>query len=82
MDKERIRLAKAKLLREPFNVDSWEVVAKDAQSKKIDDSRKTFESIIENFPTSGKFWKMYIEQEVRLIESRIWLLSSLLEQFC
>jgi len=65
MDKERIRLAKAKLLREPFNVDSWEVVAKDAQSKRLEDSRKTFESIIENFPTSGKFWKMYIEQEVR-----------------
>ena len=57
-------MARAKLETEPFNLDSWEVIARDAQLRRIDDSRKIFEEIVDVFPTSGKFWKMYIEMEV------------------
>jgi hypothetical protein len=57
-------MARSKLETEPYNLDSWEVIARDAQLRKIEDSRKIFEEVVEVFPTSGKFWKMYIEHEV------------------
>ena len=64
MDPERLKMARAKLATEPYNLESWDVITRDAQSRKIDEARDVFEEIVEFFPTSGKFWKIYIEQEV------------------
>ncbi len=64
MDPERLKMARAKLATDPYNLESWEVIARDAQSRRIEDARNVFEEIVDFFPTSGKFWKMYIEQEV------------------
>ena len=30
----------------------------------IDEARETYEHLVDTFPTSGRFWKTYIEQEV------------------
>ena len=65
MDPERLKMARAKLATDPYNLESWEVIARDAQNRRIEDSRNAFEEIVDFFPTSGKFWKMYIEQEVK-----------------
>ena len=64
MDPERLNLARATLATEPYNLESWEVITRDAQTRKIEEARDIFEEIVEFFPTSGKFWKIYIEQEV------------------
>jgi cleavage stimulation factor subunit 3 len=64
MDDERLKMARAKLATDPYNLDSWEVIARDGQTRRIDEARKIFEEVVETFPTSGKFWKMYIEIEV------------------
>ena len=64
MDPERLKLARATLATEPYNLESWEVITRDAQTRKIEEAREIFEEIVEFFPTSGKFWKIYIEQEV------------------
>jgi hypothetical protein len=34
------------------------------QDKKIAESREFYESLVTQFPTCGKFWKIYIEAEV------------------
>ena len=34
------------------------------QSKKIDEARPVYERLVNQFPTSGRYWKLYIEQEV------------------
>ena len=31
----------------------------------VDDARETYERLVSVFPTSGRYWKTYIEQEVR-----------------
>ena len=64
MDPERLKMARATLATEPYNLESWEVITRDAQTRKIEEARDIFEEIVEFFPTSGKFWKIYIEQEV------------------
>ncbi len=65
MDPGRLRAALAKVDSDPYDVDAWMVVIKDAQSKSIEETRDTMEKLVEAFPTSGRFWKIYIEQEVR-----------------
>jgi len=34
------------------------------QTKKIDEARLLYERLVTQFPNSGRFWKLYIEQEV------------------
>jgi hypothetical protein len=40
------------------------------KAKKIDEARPVFERLVNQFPTSGRYWKLYIEQEV----SYLWIL--------
>ena len=45
-------------------MEAWSLIIRDAQNRTIDSARVIFEGLVEIFPTTGKFWKMYIEQEV------------------
>lgn len=49
----------------PFDMDAWNVLLRELQTRKIEDVRPLFEKLAKIFPTTGRFWKMYIEQEVR-----------------
>ena len=64
VDPARLKTALSTLEESAYDLESWHLVIKDAQTKKIDDARDTFEKIVTLFPTSGRFWKVYIEQEV------------------
>ena len=45
-------------------MEAWSLIIRDAQNRSIDSARGIFERLVTTFPTAGKFWKMYIEQEV------------------
>nr|CAG4649981.1 EOG090X026K [Sida crystallina] len=49
----------------PYDLEAWGQILREAQLRKIDDARVYFERLITEFPTSGRYWKMYIEQEMR-----------------
>ena len=34
------------------------------QLRTIEDARKTYERLVSQFPSAGRYWKIYIEQEV------------------
>ena len=38
----------------------------------MDDAREIYERLVDAFPTCGRYWKVYIEQEVRLICREEW----------
>ena len=38
---------------------------REAQNQRIQKARKTYEKMVEKFPTCGKFWKQYIEHEMK-----------------
>lgn len=61
---DRLKIAIRKIQDDPYDVEAWNLIVKDATSKKIDDARATFERLVSYFPTSGRFWKLYIEAEV------------------
>jgi len=50
----------------PWDVESWAILLREAQTRWINDVRSFFEKLVTTFPTSGRYWKYYIEMEVRI----------------
>ena len=49
-----------------YNLEAYALLIKDAQSKKIEEARPLYEFLVDTFPLSGRFWKLYIEHEMKL----------------
>ncbi|XP_069978277.1 cleavage stimulation factor subunit 3 isoform X2 [Penaeus vannamei] len=62
---EKLRRAWATTESNPHDMEAWSLIIRDAQNRAIDSARPIFERLVTTFPTTGKFWKMYIEQEMR-----------------
>ncbi|XP_054160446.1 cleavage stimulation factor subunit 3-like [Oppia nitens] len=62
---ERVIKANVKITDNLYDIESWNVLIKDAQGKRIEESREFFEKLVIQFPNSGRFWKLYIETEMK-----------------
>ncbi|UJR32024.1 hypothetical protein I4U23_019492 [Adineta vaga] len=62
---EKIQQAKRIVNENKYVLDAWAILIQDAQEKKITESRDFYELLITQFPTCGKFWKLYIEAEIK-----------------
>uniref|UniRef100_A0AC11DUS9 Cleavage stimulation factor subunit 3 n=1 Tax=Ovis aries TaxID=9940 RepID=A0AC11DUS9_SHEEP len=61
---EKVKKAEKKLEENPYDLDAWSILIREAQNQPIDKARKTYERLVAQFPSSGRFWKLYIEAEV------------------
>jgi len=50
----------------PYDTEAWSILIRDAQIRKIEDARVTYERLVEQFPNAGKYWKIFIEHELKL----------------
>ena len=48
-----------------YDTDSWNMLIKEATAKNIDEVEPFYEELIKTFPTCGRFWRTYIEHEMR-----------------
>ncbi|XP_026322588.1 protein suppressor of forked [Hyposmocoma kahamanoa] len=48
-----------------YDVDSWSLLIREAQTRPIQEVRSMYEKLIAAFPTTGRFWKIFIEQEMK-----------------
>ena len=80
-------MAEQKLKSKPYDLDAWETLIKEAQVRivvlitnhyfsasqttALIRGRMLFEKLVERFPTCGRFWRIYIEQEVSLHDTYI-----------
>jgi len=62
---DRGRKAESILLDNPYDVDAWGVLLREAQNYPVDQSRDLYERLVGQFPTVGKYWKLYIDQEMK-----------------
>uniref|UniRef100_A0A803KET3 Suppressor of forked domain-containing protein n=1 Tax=Xenopus tropicalis TaxID=8364 RepID=A0A803KET3_XENTR len=60
---EKVKKAGKKLEDNPYDLDAWSILIREAQNQPIDKARKTYERLVAQFPSSGRFWKLYIEAE-------------------
>ena len=46
-------------------------------ARSVDEARETYERLVEIFPTCGRYWKLYIEQEVTAINNISFIVGNL-----
>uniref|UniRef100_A0A3P9PE42 Cleavage stimulation factor subunit 3 n=1 Tax=Poecilia reticulata TaxID=8081 RepID=A0A3P9PE42_POERE len=61
---EKVKKAEKKLEENPYDLDAWSILIREAQNQPIDKARKTHERLVSQFPSSGRFWKLFIEAEL------------------
>ncbi|KAK6169592.1 hypothetical protein SNE40_020613 [Patella caerulea] len=62
---DKIVKAEKRIKAFPYDTEAWSILIRDAQMKKIEDGRVLYERLVEQFPNAGKYWKIYIEQELK-----------------
>lgn len=50
----------------PYDIESWSVLIREGQSRHVNEVRSLYESLIAVFPTTARYWKIYIEQEMKV----------------
>lgn len=48
-----------------YDVESWSLMLREAQSRHVNEVRSLYESLVAIFPTTARYWKIYIEQEMK-----------------
>lgn len=62
---ERLSRAQRAVEANVYDVDSWSLLIREAQTRAINEVRQMYENLIVAFPTTGRYWKIYIEQEMK-----------------
>ncbi|KAJ6636348.1 Protein suppressor of forked [Pseudolycoriella hygida] len=62
---ERLVRAQQTVEVRPYDVEAWSVLLREAQSRHVNEVRTLYESIVCVFPTTARYWKIYIEQEMK-----------------
>lgn len=65
-DSERATKAIARIQAKTYDTDAWNMLIKEASSKNIDDVEPFYEELIKTYPSCGRFWRAYIEHEIRV----------------
>ncbi|XP_074649592.1 cleavage stimulation factor subunit 3-like [Tubulanus polymorphus] len=63
---DKVKKAEKRIEEFPYDTEAWSVLIRDAQTKLIEEARKTYERLVNQFPNAGKYWKIYIEQEMKV----------------
>lgn len=58
--------AVAKIQNKKYDTESWSILIKEAAQKSIQDVRPFYEELVKLFPTCGRFWRAYVEHELKL----------------
>lgn len=61
---ERLVRAQQTVELRPYDVEAWSVLLREAQNRHVNEVRSLYESLVAVFPTTARFWKIFIEQEV------------------
>ncbi|XP_064401775.1 cleavage stimulation factor subunit 3-like [Halichondria panicea] len=62
---EHGKKAEVKLVNNPYDLEAWSVLVREAQSAAMIRARILYERLVSHFPTSGRYWRLYVEQEMR-----------------
>jgi len=74
---EKLEEAQDSTNENPWDVESWAILLREAQTRWINDVRSFFEKLVTTFPTSGRYWKYYIEMEVCITNIIIFIICKI-----
>lgn len=61
---EKLQRAQKSIDESPYDLEAWSILIREAQNRPITEVRPVFERLVNVFPSAGRYWKIYIEQEV------------------
>ncbi|XP_070535055.1 cleavage stimulation factor subunit 3-like [Ptychodera flava] len=62
---EKVKKAEKRIESHPYDTEAWSVLIREAQTQPIDKARKVYERLVVQFPNAGRYWKIYIEAEMK-----------------
>ncbi|XP_046383403.1 protein suppressor of forked isoform X1 [Ischnura elegans] len=62
---EKLKRAQNQIEENPYDLEAWSLLIREAQGRWIGEMRPLFEQLIQVFPSAGRYWKIYIELEMR-----------------
>lgn len=62
---EKLQKAQKQIDDNPYDLEAWSLLIREAQTKWIGEMRALFEKLVTTFPSAGRYWKIYIEQEMK-----------------
>ena len=62
---EKLNKAAERIKSSVWDTEAWSVLLRDAQENRIEDARDFFEQLVSQFPLSGNYWRIYIQQELK-----------------
>ncbi|XP_066998910.2 protein suppressor of forked isoform X2 [Anabrus simplex] len=62
---EKLQKAQKQVDDNPYDLEAWSLLIREAQTKWIAEMRPLFEKLVLTFPSAGRYWKIYIEQEMK-----------------
>ncbi|XP_054289118.1 protein suppressor of forked isoform X2 [Macrosteles quadrilineatus] len=62
---EKLVRAQEAIRENRWDLEAWGILIREAQTRYVNEVRPFFEELVANFPTCGRYWKIYIEQEMR-----------------
>ncbi|XP_069684937.1 protein suppressor of forked isoform X2 [Periplaneta americana] len=62
---DKLQKAQKQVDDSPYDLEAWSLLIREAQSKWIGEMRPLFEKLVATFPSAGRYWKIYIEQEMK-----------------
>ena len=65
MDRDKFEGFLAAINANKYDIDAWHGILRVIHNEKVENFRENvYERLVNVFPTSGKFWRIYIEHEV------------------
>lgn len=61
---EKLQRAQRTVDETPYDLEAWSILIREGQNRTITEVRPVFEKLVGIFPSAGRYWKIYIEQEV------------------
>ncbi|XP_063970903.1 cleavage stimulation factor subunit 3-like [Lytechinus pictus] len=62
---EKVKKAQRKIQVYPCDTDAWNILLREAQNQPVEKARTLYELVVTTFANSGRYWKNYVEQEMR-----------------
>ncbi|WAR09068.1 CSTF3-like protein [Mya arenaria] len=62
---DKIKKAEKRVEVSPHDTEAWSVLIRDAQLRTTEQARPVYERLVTQFSNSGRYWKIYIEHELK-----------------
>ncbi|XP_072378977.1 protein suppressor of forked [Diabrotica undecimpunctata] len=62
---DKLHRTQKQVERNPYDLESWSILLREAQTKHISEVRALYEHLIGIFPSASRYWRIYIEHEMK-----------------